>query len=200
MVVEENSLQHYTREGWVLKAVVQEQTFAPIEVHIPGGNDKNTGQWVGDIRKTEYHDVTQTRYLLVQSKDETITGLKTELDSLKKLVLDLRDEKTKLAKELLDKPKLEADLQLAKKDHETVTVGHKMATEQVTKLRQEIKDLSAQFKQLSDHDGAVRQLQALEDWVIRFRSGATHENGPPIGEPPLTSRKTWAERLLEDSE
>jgi cell division protein FtsB len=213
IVVDEGDVACYTLSGYVLKAVVQETEptlVYPLRQHLnPPSQPGLVGTFI-PATDTEYIPKMKARYILALSKDEAVVQAQarfaeftTEVEKLKAEIAELQDQ-LKLA----DKKGVDLNVQLT----QALSVSRQFAHEReqkdqvFTTLKTERNALVLELASLRDNSKNVERLMACEDWLTKLirsqssLSSTLSEIQRVVGPIPVTSPRTWAERLIEDED
>jgi hypothetical protein len=200
VVVGEDKVSEYTAKGYQLKAVVSEtipQMVFPTRGHLNPPSVPGAMGMITTSSDTEYIPQVVAKYILGLPKDETA---KRHFEDHARLSRENQDltEKNKL----LEKQLQEA-LKACKAFAEEREAFEKKATADMLLLEARVKALTensrntlADLKRLSEHSDPLQRIMSLEDWILGLCKVVDVQSFGLTS--PVSSPKTWAERLVED--
>jgi len=189
VVVEEDKVSDYTTQGYQLKAVVSETKPHMVFAQRGHLNPPSSPGCMGMITTssdTEYIPQVVCKYILGLPKDETAKRQLEEITILKKKSGALE----KQLQEALFTCKAFAQ------EREKFTSDRLLLEARVKALTENSASVRADLKRLSELSEPLQRIMGLEDWIIGLCKVVDVQSfGLTV---PVSSPKTWAERLVED--
>jgi predicted RNase H-like nuclease (RuvC/YqgF family) len=162
-VVDQDTLQHMTQNGWRLVAVVQEQTTEPVSDNTP---NPQTGvmEYI-----TRYHPSTTTRFLVTQSPNEAMAELQAKLDQAENERYEAQEKARKL-EDNVTRVERECEEQIRRLRRETENAAQQRdkaytELEQAGQKLSELYEVQDQMKRLWAQLGVERMRQLLGEGV-----------------------------------
>lgn len=189
VVVGEDKVSDYTAQGYQLKAVVTEtqpQAVFPTRGHLNPPSCPGAMGMISTSTDMEYIPQVVAKYILGLPKDEQA---KRHFEDCARLTKD-NESLQKQLQEALKACKAFAQ------EREKFTADRLLLEARVKALMENSASVRADLKRLSELSEPLQRIMGLEDWIISLCKVVDVQSfGLTV---PVSSPKTWAERLNED--